>query len=111
VELLESHLASFLHLCLVFTVLAARLCFYLVGDACATRLELHFSSENPFWCNLILSLEYEAWDADLVVILLGVTLAASVETVQTVVFKRGQHFTVAADAPLLVVLTLRFRSL
>ena len=68
-ELLEGHLAAFLHLGLVLAVLRR---FHLALQAYAARLELYLGTELPVAVELVVASDDETGDGDAVAALVGV---------------------------------------
>ena len=96
-ELLQLHLATLLGLLFPF---AAFLVFLLVGDTCATMLELNLSTERPAFAEVVAQIDDSMWNVEapvrrVVLMLLRLTVAAHVVAK---IVTRETDFSIAADA-------------
>ena len=99
-ELLELHLAAFLHFLLP---LSAFLVLFLVGQPVAAMLKLDFRAEFPALAEVVSQVDYhmgkvETSMAGIVLMLFGLTVAAHVVAEE---IARVSHLAIAADAEVL----------
>ena len=98
-KLLQSHLTAFLHFGFVFAVFGV---LQFVGSASAAIFKLNLGSEDPLRGELIVEGQHKARHRDRIVILFGITIAVTVETVDTVILEIGYDLSVTSKTELLI---------
>ena len=102
-ELLDSHFATLFHLRFILTVFRI---LKFISSTRTTGFKLDFSTEYPFGIELVIQSQHETGYRNCIPMFVWIAFRRTIETVNTIILKTCNHFSVSTETEFLVVVAI-----